>query len=341
MTDLPELPPQLALAWGIAERPERAPRRELSIERIVEAAIEIADAEGLGGVSMARVAKSLGFTTMSLYRYVTSKDDLLLLMQEAAIVVDFPPAREPADWRAELREWALLVMAAFRIHPWVLDIPITGPPMTPSNLRALDAGLRALRSTPLEDGEKIATIMLVNGYARNEALLLRDLGRAEAAGDVSNAHGPELAATLAQLVDDVRFPWLHPLVQRGNYLPDEPGLDEIDDVAWGLERLLDGLGTYVAARSGVTHPADDTEGAAAGTPPDATPDPEVVAALELAAAYSSDAKVKKAAGKRKEADKRVREAQKRVRELEKAARDAVKAEAEAARAAAERARTAD
>ena len=104
MTDAPDLPPRLALAWGVAERPERAPKRELSIERIVDAAIELADADGLGAVSMAKVAQSLGFTTMSLYRYVTSKDDLLLLMQEAALDVEYPPAHEPADWRAELRE---------------------------------------------------------------------------------------------------------------------------------------------------------------------------------------------------------------------------------------------
>src|SRR5690606_23755251 len=103
MTDAPDLPPRLALAWGVAERPERAPKRELSIERIVETAIEIADADGLGAVSMAKVAQRLGFTTMSLYRYVTSKDDLLLLMQEAALDVEYPPAHEPADWRAELR----------------------------------------------------------------------------------------------------------------------------------------------------------------------------------------------------------------------------------------------
>ncbi len=84
------LPRAVALSWGVAERPQRGPKRELSIERIVDAAIEIADAEGLAAVSMSRVAASLGFTTMSLYRYLTSKDDLLLLMQDTVCAVPIP-----------------------------------------------------------------------------------------------------------------------------------------------------------------------------------------------------------------------------------------------------------
>ena len=92
MTDIPaepELPRAVALAWGVAANPQRGPKREMSIERIVDAAIEIADAGGLAAVSMASVASALGYTPMSLYRYVTSKDDLLVLMQETGVGV--PP----------------------------------------------------------------------------------------------------------------------------------------------------------------------------------------------------------------------------------------------------------
>jgi AcrR family transcriptional regulator len=334
MTDVPELPARLALTWGVAERPERVPRRELSIERIVSAAVEIADAEGLGAVSMARVAKSLGFTTMSLYRYVTSKDDLLILMQELAFDVEFPPAHDPADWRAEMREWALFTLAVYRRHPWVLDVPITGAPMTPNNLRAADAGLRALRSASLPDAAKVATILLVNGYTRNAALLGRDLRRAADRND-GTYDGTGIADILRTLVDEVRFPYLRPLVERGSYVPEVPELDDVDDVAWGLERTLDGVAAYIASRAGDT--ADDDAA------PDLAAEDEAAEVAERAVvveAYASDPKVKKAAAKRKDADRRVREAQKKVRELEKAARDARKAEAEAARAAAQRARAA-
>ena len=77
-----ELPRGVALAWGVAADPQRGPKREMSVEKIVDAAVEMADAEGLGAVSMAAVAARLGYTPMSLYRYVSAKDDLMLLMQE-------------------------------------------------------------------------------------------------------------------------------------------------------------------------------------------------------------------------------------------------------------------
>lgn len=340
MTDAPELPHRLALAWGVAERPERAPRRELSIERIVAAAVQIADADGLGAVSMARVAKSLGFTTMSLYRYVTSKDDLLLLMQEAALDAEFPPAHDPADWRTELREWALFALQLFRQHGWVLDVPVTGAPTTPNNLRILDAGLRALRSTALDEGTKVATILLVSGYVRNAALLSRDLDRAiaDAGGDESTT-GAVYTDALVELVDEVRFPYLRPLVEHGTYASQPGGLDEVDDIRWGLERTLDGIAVLVedrAARAVRTGAAGDDD--AAAVPPSGTGHDALAAeAAQRARAYAADPRVKKAANRRKDAERAVREARKRLRELEKAEQTARKAEAEAARQAAERA----
>src|ERR1700754_1166475 len=107
------LPRGVALTWGVAERPQRGPKRELSIERIVEAAIALADAEDLSAVSMGRVASSLGFTTMSLYRYVTSKDDLLLLMQDAASSVPIPPDSDEVDWRQGLRDWVTMNLSVY------------------------------------------------------------------------------------------------------------------------------------------------------------------------------------------------------------------------------------
>ncbi|WP_454729841.1 TetR/AcrR family transcriptional regulator [Cellulosimicrobium protaetiae] len=344
MTDAPDLPPRLALAWGVAERPERTPKRELSIERIVEAAIEIADADGLTAVSMAKVAQSLGFTTMSLYRYVTSKDDLLLLMQEAALDVEYPPAHDPADWRAELREWAQFTMAVFASHPWFLDIPVTGAPLTPNNLRGADSGLRALRSTPLDDEEKMSVILLVSGYARNAARLQTDLARAAtAAGGDETVLGGGWGGALRDLVDAVRFPYLRPLVEAGTYAQE----GEIDDTAWGLERVLDGIAVYVDARAAGAPGAgrdssapggtsDDAGGPAPGTGAEADPR-DAVAPVEVAV-HVKDPKVKKATLKRRDAERRVREAQKKVRELEKALREAEKAERETARAAVEKAR---
>src|SRR5699024_12681210 len=97
-----QLPSGIALAWGVAATPQRGPKREMSVEKIVDAAIEIADTEGIQAVSMSAVAKRLGYTQMSLYRYVSSQDDLLLLLQEAA--TGLPPVEgdDQPGWRARL-----------------------------------------------------------------------------------------------------------------------------------------------------------------------------------------------------------------------------------------------
>lgn len=348
--EVPELPRGLALAWGVAASPNRGPRRELSIERIVDAAIELADADGLEGVSMAKVAARLGYTTMSLYRYVTSKDDLLLLMQEQVLDVEAPPAHEPPDWRAELREWVLFAKAVLGAHPWYLDIPVQSAPLTPNNLRIVESGLRALRDTPLDQEEKMSVILLASNYGKSAAQLERDLARAvEAAGGNDEVLGGAYETVLRDLVDAERFPYLRPLVETGAYV----GEGQIDDGAFGLERLLDGIQAYIdARRAGLPGAGRDFAGGAvrAESPAHAGSltgsDDDVRAAEAVASHYARDPKVKKAAERRKDAEKRVRElqkalheAEKKVREAEKGAREARKAEAEAAKAAAERDRS--
>src|SRR5580704_15308627 len=98
--DTPPLPPGLDLLWGRRGGGTRGPKPGLSIDAIVETAVAIADAEGLDAVSMARVANELGFTTMSLYRHVTSKDELLQLMWNASAQGAEELELEGRGWRA-------------------------------------------------------------------------------------------------------------------------------------------------------------------------------------------------------------------------------------------------
>src|SRR5262245_28136074 len=99
------LPDQVTLLWGLREAPRRGPKSTLTVQDITRAAIEVADADGLAAVSMARVAAHLGNSTMALYRHVRSKDELLLLMWDAAME-DPPEFTEDGDWRDKLAEWA-------------------------------------------------------------------------------------------------------------------------------------------------------------------------------------------------------------------------------------------
>ncbi|GAB3612314.1 TetR/AcrR family transcriptional regulator C-terminal domain-containing protein [Humibacter ginsengisoli] len=293
-TDL-ALPHAVALSWGVAERPQRGPKRELSIERIVDAAIEIADAEGLGAVSMARVASALGFTTMSLYRYVTSKDDLLLLMQDAVADIELPEPPED-DWRAGLRQWTYANLEAFTRHPWYSRIPVSGTPMTPNVMRLIDTALRALRSAPLRDEEKMACVLLLASYVRGVGDVQSDIATSGATPE--EVSGAPFAAALAQLVTPDRFPDLAPLIAGGAYTN-----TEFDDFAFGIERMLDGVQRYIEQGGSAE--------TAAASPDDA----------QDAALYGSDKRVKEAAKARREAEKALRDARKRERDALKSARE--------------------
>src|SRR5918993_5607685 len=85
------LPASIEAAWGMRTRPNKGPRPALSLGRIVAAAVKVAAADGLQAVSMSRVAAELGVSTMSLYRYVAAKDELLALM--ADLPFEAPPAQ--------------------------------------------------------------------------------------------------------------------------------------------------------------------------------------------------------------------------------------------------------
>ncbi|GAA1841435.1 TetR/AcrR family transcriptional regulator [Agromyces salentinus] len=308
----PELPRAVALAWGVAANPQRGPKRELSIERIVETAIEIADAEGLAAVSMSRVASALGFTTMSLYRYVTSKDDLILLMQEGASVVPVPDEALDRGWRDGVTAWVLAIRAAHREHPWLVDIPISGAPITPTSLTIVDWFLREVRALPLSDGEKMSTLLLLTSYARATSAQERDLAvAAAAANDPADVTGANFFAALVELVTPERFPYLSPLLAAGGYVA-VPGADDEygdEDFDFGLQRILDGVEHHLGRLEGGAEPT-----VRAPLPPE----------LEL----PRDPRVREAAKARREAEKKLREAQKREREAIKQALEREKRERE-------------
>jgi AcrR family transcriptional regulator len=172
------LPPVLELLWGRRERGKRGPRPGLSVDVIVEAAVRVADAEGLEAISMARVAAELGFTTMSLYRYVASKDELLQLMFDASALGAEGIVLEGDDWRAKMRHWAILQRDVLDLHPWITQLPMPAPPMAPNSLHFVEHGLAAFDGTGLADGQKIRVIGLLASYALSDARFAYDAARA-------------------------------------------------------------------------------------------------------------------------------------------------------------------
>lgn len=261
------LPRAVMIAWGMEEAPQRGPSRGLSHERIVAAAIEKADAEGLGAVTMQAVAKALGFTTMSLYRYVSSKDELLLLMQDAAFALP-PKARLPEGWRAALPAWAELVREAYRAHPWALALPRgQSSVIMPNSMRAADLGMAALADLDLDVESKVGVILVVSQLAASMVELEGSLAEE---GVVATT--PEGTGLLAEVITTERFPHIAGLFAT-NYWPGAGGASgsgekgvpdvvpvvdggtlEVDgEFGLGMSLILDGLearAAGAAAREG-------------------------------------------------------------------------------------------
>lgn len=245
------LPPSIEAAWGLRTRPTKGRRPALSLERIVDTAVTVAATEGLPAVSMGRVAKKLGVSPMSLYRYVAAKDELYVLMQEA-IIGDPPPMPAPGTgWRTAMGAWAWEMRRVFHENLWALRIPVSSPPATPRMVAWWESGLVALEGTRLDWGEKLSVILMVNGYVRHEATLMADLAAAVAASgrsadDVLAGYGH----TIRRLADPARFPSVARMLADGVLdVPDEPE-DPDHEFTFGLARVLDGIDLLVRQRGG-------------------------------------------------------------------------------------------
>lgn len=220
------VPRLLAQAWGVAVAPQRGPKRELTHEGIVDAAMALADTEGLEAVTMARVAKSFGFTTMALYRYVTSKDDLHQLMADA-VLAQADWLLDESEWRQALPLWAVIMERSYVDHPWALQIPSTPEThLMPGRMRAADAGLRALRSLNAEPEVKDAALRMVAAVVRGLALVTPASGERRSVSQ-------ETAELLKEVVADAHLVDVEPLL-RDVWLADPADVGGIEVVGADL-----------------------------------------------------------------------------------------------------------
>ena len=226
------LPPGLDRLW--TPQPRKPRRGGLTVEKVVTAAVALADAEGLEAVSMARVAKALGFTTMSLYRHVRNKEELLVLMLDHVMVM--PPAQPYEGWREGLAGWAWDLLRMVREHPWVHYVRISPPPATPSSVELMERGLAPLAGTPLPEQDKAQLILMINGYVFWQARLETEL--ALGTGDPQTDPLVAFLIVMHSLVDE-RWPSVRRVVDAGVFDDEEDTRDA--DFAFGLERILDGI----------------------------------------------------------------------------------------------------
>lgn len=226
------LPRALQILWHDPAPARRS--RGLSRDRIVASAVELADAEGLGALSMARLAERLGCGTMSLYRHVSNKDELVAFMVSTAPAPPPPPAAG-ADWADALTDWAIGLWHVYHRHPWVLQAASSGPAADPGQLAWLDAGLRTLADTPLGEPEKLAATLAVLHYVRGAAALAIDAGASVDYGGL-----------LRRVPVADRFPAVAAAVDAGAFDGDRDGdHDQLSGFRSGLTLLLDGIAARI------------------------------------------------------------------------------------------------
>lgn len=156
--------------WGKKSSPGRGPKPSLTAAQIASAAIQLADTEGLEGVTMQRVAQEIGLTTMAIYRYFSSKADLLALMIDSAS--DSAPVfgKPSLHWDLRLKKWARRCLEIYRNHPWFLEATSARHGlMGPNELSWMEAALTMLTESGLAPRARhyafLALIAHVRGHA--------------------------------------------------------------------------------------------------------------------------------------------------------------------------------
>lgn len=238
----------LALLWGLAPTPSRGPGRGLRVEAIVDAATALADQEGLGAVSMRRVAQQLGVSAMTLYTYVPGKAELIDLMLDAAYRQ--LPLRDTTGqgWRSRLTAVADENRALYLAHPWASAVSTLRPPLGPGQMAKYEHELAALEGLGLSDLEMDDALTHLLSFVQSNARASADAR----ATQVDSAMNDEQwwaanAPLLSQVLDEDAYPLA---VRVGTAAGAAQGSAHDPERAYryGLGRLLDGLAALIDQR---------------------------------------------------------------------------------------------
>jgi AcrR family transcriptional regulator len=221
---------------GVA--PARPRVGDLSRDRVLDAATAIADAEGLAALTMRRVAADLGVATMSVYRHVPGKDELVLLMTDAVFGEDPLPQRVPVNWRDRLEIASRRMWAVFRRHPWAAEaLSLTRPQALPNLMSYSEWSLGALRDIGYPAHRMMYAHLTLFGHVRAVALSLQSEVRAQEDTGMTNDEWVDTQHELLAFVVSGRYPSLAYVAEQGF----DFDIDALFE--YGLKRLLDGIAT--------------------------------------------------------------------------------------------------
>jgi len=251
----------MTLLWGRAEPPRRGPKQGLSVDAIVGAAIALADADGLDALSMRKVGERLGTSAMALYTYVPAKAELIDLMVDT-VLGELPTEYDRTDgWRAAAESCAQAGWELYDRHPWILQIAGARASLGPHELAAHEAQLAIYLDIGLRAFEVTRTVGAVASYVRGAAKAVADARAAEQATGMTDDEWWYARSELLEEMAD--FDWAEQLpatsrlaaehvFEQPHRAPDDatPYMEReaLDDFAFGLARLLDGVEALVERR---------------------------------------------------------------------------------------------
>jgi AcrR family transcriptional regulator len=219
---------------GRKKDPAREPREPLRRERVLHAAIEIADQRGVGAVTMRAVAAALGVEAMSLYNHVRNKDEILDGMVDLVVEEIHLPA-DTSNWREAMRLRAVSARAAFLRHPWASALVDSRESSGPTRLRYFDLVLGVLVRAGFSLEAAVRGFSVLDSY-------IYGFGRQQLNMSASGAPAEEAAAAILSVVPAERYPYLNRVATQAM----TTGYDAESDFEFGLGIILDGLEKVLA-----------------------------------------------------------------------------------------------
>ncbi len=208
-----------------------SPRGALTRESIAAAALEITDRSGLDALSMRSLAGHLGVGTMTLYGYFRNKDELLDAVVDSA-VAEAEPFPTAGDWRTQLRETVMVARRNLLRHPSLVELRMSRPVLRPEALRFSENVMSILGGAGLDPTESARAFRLIFTYTLGYAAL--------SPAEVTEESRREALAALEGLPRDA-YPAL-----AGSLREASDAMGGEDAFEYGLERILDGLGTRIS-----------------------------------------------------------------------------------------------
>jgi AcrR family transcriptional regulator len=237
----------IELLWRVRPKSRPGPKPRFTVDDVASAAIAIADAEGLGALSMRRVAERLGVSAMSLYTYVPAKAELIDLMLDTICTETARSADPAADWRARVElvareNWALYVR-----HPWLLEVATARPPLGPNLIAKYDFELRAVDGIGLADVEMDLVVQLIGDYVHGAA---RTAVAATLVAQRTGLTDEQWWEQAGPALEEVYDPAAYPTATRVGAAAGEEYQGAVDPARafdFGLRCLLDGIAALISA----------------------------------------------------------------------------------------------